>query len=122
VVSQLAIILGTTVFAIVMSALASGVGIATFVKRPLADASNWIHENIIDGAVDAVGETSVKTANIVYDYIDQGVIDTAVNTAGSGSSGVGGVLRRLTSGKVQQYATFMFAGAALLAGLLIIVI
>jgi len=116
------IVLGLTVFTIVFIALRTGTGIASFVKRPLAYATNWSHENLIDGAVDEVGKNSVKTANALYKYIDQGVIDGSVNAAGRGSQGAGGELRRWSTGKVQQYATVMFAGATLLAGLLMIVL
>jgi len=116
------LVLGLTVFVIVAAALRTGVGIATFVKRPLAFAANWVHENIIDGAVDEVGKNSVKGANALYTYIDQGAIDGSVNAVGRGSQGAGGELRRWSTGQVQQYATVMFAGATLLAGLLIIVI
>jgi NADH-quinone oxidoreductase subunit L len=115
-------LLGLTIFTIVTAALRSGMGIATVVKRPMANAANWVHENIIDAAVDEVGKNSVKTADALYKYIDQGVIDGSVNAAGRGSQGAGGELRRWSTGKVQQYATVMFAGATLLAGLLIIVI
>ena len=116
------VVLGLGVFTIVTLALRTGVGVATFVKRPLAYAANWTHENIIDGAVDEVGRNSVKAADAVYKYIDQGVIDGSVNATGRGSQGAGGELRRWSTGQVQQYATVMFAGATLLAGLLIIVI
>ena len=116
------IVLGATVFTIVTTALRTGTGIASFVKRPLAYAANWVHENIIDGAVDEVGKNSVKTADALYKYIDQGVIDGSVNAAGRGSQGAGGELGRWSTGQVQHYATVMFAGATLLAGLLIIVI
>jgi len=114
--------LGATVAAIVFATLRTGVGIATFTKRPLAYAANWLHENVIDATVDEVGKNSVKAANGVYKYIDQGVIDGTVNAAGQGSQGAGSGLRKLSTGKVQQYATVMFAGATLLAGLLVIVI
>ena len=46
------VVLGLGVFTIVTLALRTGVGVASFVKRPLAYAANWTHENIIDGAVD----------------------------------------------------------------------
>ncbi len=114
--------LGTVVFGIVGLALSTGVGVASFVKKPLAWATNWTHENLLDATVDQVGVRSVQAAEAVYKHIDQGVIDTAVNSAGAGSSGAGGELRRLASGKVQQYGTIMFAGATLLAGLMIIII
>ncbi|MEM7096481.1 MAG: NADH-quinone oxidoreductase subunit L [Actinomycetota bacterium] len=116
------VVLGVTVFTIVSLALRTGVGVASFVKGRLAWAANWSHEHLIDGTVDTIGETSVKSANFVYRYIDQGVIDGTVNAAGAGSSGAGDELRRWSTGQVQQYATVMFAGATLLAGLLIIVI
>jgi len=116
------IVLGLVVFTIVTTALRTGTGIATFVKRPLAFAANWVHEHIIDGAVDEVGKNSVKAADAVYKYIDQGAIDRSVNAAGRGSQGAGGEMRRWSTGQVQQYGTVMFAGATLLAGLLIIVI
>ena len=115
-------VLGLTVFTIVYLALRTGTGIASFTKRPLAYAANWVHENVIDAAVDEVGKNSVKTADALYKYIDQGVIDGSVNAAGRGSQGAGGELRRWSTGQVQQYATVMFAGATLLAGLLIIVL
>tara|TARA_B110000305_G_C18814737_1_gene348645 strand:- start:153 stop:512 length:360 start_codon:yes stop_codon:yes gene_type:complete len=116
------VILGLTIFTIVTAALRTGMGIASVVKQPMANAANWVHENVIDAAVDEVGKNSVKTADALYKYIDQGVIDGSVNAAGRGSQGAGGELRRWSTGKVQQYATVMFAGATLLAGLLIIVI
>jgi NADH-quinone oxidoreductase subunit L len=46
---------------------------------------------------------------------DQGVIDGAVNGAGSAARGLGGVLRYLQSGSVQRYAVFLFAGVVILA-------
>jgi len=116
------VVLGVVIFTIVTAALRTGMGIATVVKRPMANAANWVHENVIDAAVDEVGKNSVKTADALYKYIDQGVIDGSVNAAGRGSQGAGGELRRWSTGKVQQYATVMFAGATLLAGLIIIVI
>jgi len=57
---------------------------------------------------------------VVYNHIDQPIVDGAVNLAGRGSSGIGGGLRRLQTGKVQQYAGLMFAAAAVLAGLIIV--
>jgi NADH:ubiquinone oxidoreductase subunit 5 (subunit L)/multisubunit Na+/H+ antiporter MnhA subunit len=116
------LVLGIGVFSIVTAALRTGMGVATFVKRPLAYAANWVHENVIDATVDEVGKGSVKTADALYKYIDQGVIDGTVNATGRGSQGAGGELRRWSTGQVQQYATVMFAGATLLAALLIIVI
>ena len=110
---------GVTVFAIVFAALKSGTGIASFTKGLLAEAADWSNKHLLDGVVDNVGKGAVRAADVVY-KIDQGVVDGAVNAAGRASSGAGGGLRRLQTGKVQQYATYMFAAAAVLAGILIV--
>jgi NADH-quinone oxidoreductase subunit L len=64
----------------------------------------------------------VKAGRFVYDKIDQGVVDTIVNGAGAGAEGSGQGLRQIQSGRVQQYAALLFAGAAILAVIFIIVI
>jgi NADH-quinone oxidoreductase subunit L len=58
----------------------------------------------------------------VYDTVDQRVVDGMVNGTGLTAEGSGQVLRRVQSGKVQQYGALLFAGAALLAGVFVIVI
>ena len=96
--------------------------IAGFTKGPLARAAYWVNQNVLDGAVNEVGLTAVKGADIVYNKIDQPLIDGAVNVSGRASLGAGGELRRVQSGKVQQYAGLMFAAAAVLAGLIIVLV
>lgn len=112
---------GVALFLVVRSALITGVGIVSFVKKPLAWAANWTHENVIDRTIDQTGVNSVRAAHLLYDYLDQGVIDKTVDSTGIGASTLGGGLRRLSTGKVQQYATIMFAGASLMAAVLITV-
>ena len=64
----------------------------------------------------------MKSGQWVYDNIDQGVVDGAVNGSGAAAEGSGQGLRHMQTGTVQQYAALLFAGAAVLAGLFIIVI
>jgi NADH-quinone oxidoreductase subunit L len=64
----------------------------------------------------------VKSGRFVYDKIDQGVVDTIVNGSGAAAEGSGQGLRKIQTGRVQEYAALLFAGAALLAGVFIIVI
>jgi NADH:ubiquinone oxidoreductase subunit 5 (subunit L)/multisubunit Na+/H+ antiporter MnhA subunit len=59
---------------------------------------------------------------VVYDKIDQGLVDTIVNGSGAAAEGSGQGLRQMQTGRVQQYAALLFAGAALLAIIFIIVI
>ena len=90
--------------------------IAGFTKGPLARATYWVNQNVIDGTVDAAGRTAVASGKFVYDKIDQGVVDGAVNASGRVSDAAGEELRHINSGRVQNYAAIMFAGAAILAG------
>ena len=72
--------------------------------------------------VDTVGTGSVAAGHGVYKYIDQGTIDGVVNGSGILSQQSGEELRQMQTGKVQQYAAYMFGGAVLLAGIFIIVL
>ncbi len=96
--------------------------IAGFTKGPLARAAYWVNQHVLDGTVNAAGETAVKTGRLVYDKIDQGVVDGFIDGAGKLSDSTGQELRRMNSGKVQNYAALLFAGAAVLAGAFVILL
>jgi NADH-quinone oxidoreductase subunit L len=92
------------------------------VKKPLANAAYWFNQKILDGVVDGAGKTSVTAGRAVYKYIDQGLVDGIVNGSGIASDEAGQGLRKVQSGKIQQYAALMFAAVAILAGVLVIVV
>ena len=93
------------------------------VKGPLAKATYWSNQRIIDGVVNEAGRRSVATGRAVYDRIDQGVIDNIiVDGSGRASDASGDRLRAMQTGKVQQYAAILFAAATVLAGVFIIVL
>ena len=96
--------------------------IAGFTKGPLARGVNWVNQNVIDGTVNAVGESSVRTGKLVYEKIDQGLVDGFINGAGVVSDATGQELRRMNSGRVQNYAAILFAGAALAAGVFVLIL
>ena len=68
---------------------------------------------MIDGVVNGVGAGAKVTAAGLYKYVDQKGVDGAVNGLGVGTSLSGRALRKLQSGQVQQYAAWLFAGAAM---------
>ena len=92
------------------------------VKGPIARAAYWFNQKGLDEVVNTAGRTSVKTGKFIYRYIDQGLIEGTVNGSGKLSSDSGQELRRLQTGKVQQYAALLFAGATILAGVFIVLI
>jgi len=94
--------------------------IVASVKGPIAKGAYWFNQNVLDKFVDTAGETSVKAGQVVYDKIDQGLIEGVVNGSGFLSNQSGQGLRRMQTGKVQQYAALLFAGATILAGIFII--
>jgi NADH-quinone oxidoreductase subunit L len=91
-------------------------------KGPIARAANWFNNRALDGVVDGVGRGAVAGGRFVYDTIDQKVVDGAVNGSGFAAEGGGQVFRQMQTGKVQQYAAILFAGAVVLAGVFIVVV
>ena len=96
--------------------------IAAGTKGPLARAAYWVNMNVLDGVVNGLGTGARKIAGFVYRDIDQLVLDGIVNGSGSVSEKSGQILRHVQTGRVQQYAAILFAGAVVLAGVFVFVI
>ena len=54
------------------------------------------------------------STTVLWHGVDQGVIDGIVNGVGHQSKGIGGVLRRIQSGNIRSYATWVAVGAVAL--------
>ena len=89
---------------------------------PVAKGAYWFNQHGIDEVVNQAGRKAVAAGHVVYDKIDQKVIDGVVNTTGVASHGAGEELRRMQTGKVQQYAGVMFVASVILAAALILVL
>ena len=89
-------------------------------KGPVARFAYRTNQEVLDRAVDGVGRTAVAAGRVVYHQIDQKVVDGFINGTGQVSIDSGEKLRRIQSGKVQNYAAILFAAATVLAGLLIV--
>jgi NADH-quinone oxidoreductase subunit L len=79
---------------------------------PTARGAYWFNQKVIDNVVNAVAVGARAIGGFVYKYIDQGAIDGAVNGSGVSASEGGQILRRIQTGKVQQYAALFFVGAS----------
>ncbi len=88
------------------------------IKGPIAAATYWVNQHVIDGMVNGVGWTARRAGSFTYDRLDQEGIDGVVNGVGSGATGMGRGFKTMASGKVQQYAAYLLGGAA--AGALVI--
>jgi NADH-quinone oxidoreductase subunit L len=96
--------------------------IAADTKGPLARAAYWFNQNVIDGIIDGASAVTKKVSGVVYHGVDQMVVDGVVNGTGLVSEESGQFLRRMQTGKVQQYAAILFAGVVVLAGVLVFVV
>ena len=97
-------------------------GVVAAVSGPIARAVYWTNQKIIDGFVNGVARGSRVGGEWVYRNIDQRVVDGAVNGVGFSAEGSGGLLRRVQTGKVQQYGALLFGAAAVGALILVIVV
>ena len=93
--------------------------IREFLKVP---ENVYTNQEVLDRTVDGIGRAAVAVGNVVYDQIDQTVVDGFVNASGRVSIGSGEELRKIQSGKIQSYAAILFAAATVLAGLLIVIV
>jgi NADH-quinone oxidoreductase subunit L len=92
------------------------------VKGPIARAANWVNAHVLDGFVNGVAKGAAGTGRFVYRYVDQGLVDGLVNGSGHTAEGSGGVLRRIQSGRVQQYGALLFGAAAVGALVLVLTV
>ena len=65
---------------------------------------------------------TTRVRSFVYSSFDTGVDEGMVKTSGRASSSAGGELRKIQTGKVQDYAAILYATAMVLAGVLIVIV
>ncbi|MBA2625715.1 MAG: NADH-quinone oxidoreductase subunit L [Acidimicrobiia bacterium] len=85
------------------------------IKGRIARAAYWFNQKVLDGVVNGVAAGARRFGEVLYDRVDQGGIDRAVNATGTGAGGAGGFLRTFQTGRVQQYGALLFGAATLLA-------
>jgi len=85
------------------------------IREPIARGAYWINQNVIDGVVNGAGVAARGLAKFVYEVIDQKGVDGIVNGAGLASEGSGSLLRKIQTGRVQQYAALMLGAVGVSA-------
>ncbi|HEX2049787.1 MAG TPA: NADH-quinone oxidoreductase subunit L [Actinomycetota bacterium] len=88
-------------------------GVVRPVQYPLARATYWSNQRVLDGAVNGSATGTLAAARTTYDKVDQGAVDRVVNGAAGLTGMTGGFLRYVQSGNVQRYAAVLFAAIAL---------
>jgi NADH-quinone oxidoreductase subunit L len=95
-----------------MDDLAMGVTRATM--GPIAGLINWINDYVIDGVINGVTAVTVWLGRFVYGILDQRGVDGVFNGLSAGADAAGSALRKLQTGRVQQYAASFITGALVL--------
>jgi len=100
----------------------AALGIVGATMGPLARSVDWVNTYVIDGIVNAAGALTRGLGGFVYGILDQRGVDGFVNGLSVAADGAGAGLRKLQTGRVQQYAAFFVAGAIVLAVVFVILI
>jgi NADH-quinone oxidoreductase subunit L len=85
------------------------------IRGSIAQASYWVNQHVIDGAVNGVGRITARSGQVLYDVVDQRGVDGAITGIATGTGDAGSALRTVQSGRVQRYALFLFAAVGILA-------
>jgi len=96
-------------------------GISRFTMGPFARFVNWTNTYIIDGVVNGVGGLVYHLARFIYGGVDQRGIDGIVNGLSAAADAAGSGLRKLQTGRVQQYAASFVMGAIVLVIVFVLV-
>jgi len=91
------------------------------VAYPIAAATYWFNQKVLDRIVDTAGTSTRQAGEFVYRNIDQTLVDGAVNASGFVASETGHALQPVQSGKVNQYGALLFGAAAVAAIVLVII-
>ncbi|HLF61748.1 MAG TPA: NADH-quinone oxidoreductase subunit L [Acidimicrobiia bacterium] len=91
-----------------MDDLAGGVVGGTM--GPVAQFVNWTNTYVIDALVNAVALLTKGLGSFVYGTIDQRGVDGVVHGLSAATDGAGSALRKMQSGRVQQYAASFVGG------------
>ena len=100
----------------------AALGLVGVTTGPLARFIDWVNTYIIDGIVNGVGALVRGLGSFVYSILDQRGVDGIFNGLSAAADGAGSGLRKLQTGRVQQYAASFVAGAIVLAVVFVIVI
>ena len=97
-------------------------GIVGATTGPMARFVDWTNTYIIDGIVNAVGGATKWMGGLVYNGLDQLGVDGVFNGLSAVADSAGSSLRKLQTGRVQQYASGFVAGVVILVAVFVFVI
>jgi len=100
----------------------AALGLVGATTGPVARLVDWTNTYVIDGIVNAVGGGTKFLGGLVYNGLDQLGVDGVFNGLSAAADSAGSALRKIQTGRVQQYASGFVAGALILIVLFVFVI
>jgi NADH-quinone oxidoreductase subunit L len=100
----------------------AALGVVGVTAGPLARFVDWTNTYIIDGFINVVGGATKFLGGVVYNGLDQLGVDGIFNGLSAGADSAGAALRKIQTGRVQQYAAGFIAGTLILVVLFVFVI
>ncbi len=97
-------------------------GVSRITMGPIARFTNWINDYVIDGIVNGVAGIMTVLARFTYGGLDQRVVDGFFNGLSAAADSAGSGLRKLQTGRVQQYAASFVVGALVLVIVFVLVL
>ena len=90
-------------------------GVVSNVSGPIARAAYWFNQNVLDGILHGVARSARALAQFVYRDIDQKIVDGTVNASAEATKSAGLTVQPIQSGRVGHYGALLFATAAVVA-------
>jgi NADH:ubiquinone oxidoreductase subunit 5 (subunit L)/multisubunit Na+/H+ antiporter MnhA subunit len=100
----------------------AALGLVGVTLGPIARFVNWTNTFVFDGIVNAVGGVTKWLGGLFYNGLDQHGVDGVFNGLSAVADSAGSSLRKMQTGRVQQYASGFVAGALILVILFVFVI
>jgi NADH-quinone oxidoreductase subunit L len=100
----------------------AALGVVGATTGPVARFIDWTNTYILDGIVNAVGGITKWLGGLVYNGLDQLGVDGIFNGLSAAADSAGSSLRKMQTGRVQQYASGFVAGAVILVVLFVFVV
>ena len=91
------------------------------IAYPVARAAYWFNQNILDGLLHGLANSTRRISGWVYKNVDQLVVDGTVNNSATLTKSLGTAAQPTQSGKLSQYAALLFSAAAVAALVLVII-
>ena len=89
-------------------------GIVGATKGPVAQFVDWTNTYVIDAVVNGAAFLAMKLGSFVYGVVDQKGVDGVVHGLSAAADSAGSALRKMQTGRVQQYAASFVGGALIL--------